>query len=463
MASVVKRKNKYAVVYFYNDEKGKKRQKWETFNTKADAKNRKSQIEFEQSTGDFIVPTAKTIRDLLEEYVSVYGVSTWALSTYDAHRRYIDCYINPIIGDMKLCDVTPRVMDKFYKDLLKVKAKTRSYQSPDTCITPRTVRDVHKTLRNAFNQAVRWELMTRNPVLHANLPKHEPKPRDIWTVETLFKATELCDDPVLSLAINLSFSCSLRAGEILGLTWDCVDISQESIESGIASVHINKEIQRVSKKALEILDKRDVVKIFPSIFNIKSTALPKKPTTTSLVLKSPKTKTSVRKVFLPKTVAEMLITRKQEIEEIKEFLGNEFTDHNLVFCNTWGRPLENSFISTSLDSLIKEHNLPKVVFHSLRHSSITYKLKINGGDVKSVQGDSGHSQARMVTDVYSHILDNDRQINAQRFEKEFYSKDTEEKNNPQGNTVTLGERETLLKLLDKPEMAALLKILAQNM
>ena len=71
--------------------------------------------------------------------------------------------------------------------------------------------------------------------------------------------------------------------------------------------------------------------------------------------------------------------------------------------------------------LIKENDLPKVVFHSLRHSSITYKLKLNGGDVKSVQGDSGHAQAKMVTDQYSHILDDDRVRNAEIFEEVFYS------------------------------------------
>lgn len=65
-------------------------------------------------------------------------------------------------------------------------------------------------------------------------------------------------------------------------------------------------------------------------------------------------------------------------------------------------------------------NIPPVVFHSLRHSSITYKLKLNGGDIKSVQGDSGHAQVKMVTDVYSHILDEDRRLNAQRFEETFY-------------------------------------------
>ena len=60
------------------------------------------------------------------------------------------------------------------------------------------------------------------------------------------KALDLCDDEILKLAINLAFSCSLRIGELLGLTWDCVDISPESIEQGRASIFIEKELQRVN-------------------------------------------------------------------------------------------------------------------------------------------------------------------------------------------------------------------------
>ena len=52
-------------------------------------------------------------------------------------------------------------------------------------LTPHTVREIHKVLRNAFNQAVKWELMTKNPVEHATLPKEEHKTRDIWTAEVL--------------------------------------------------------------------------------------------------------------------------------------------------------------------------------------------------------------------------------------------------------------------------------------
>ena len=51
MASIVKRKNRYSVVYTYKDDDGNQHQKWETFDTNADAKKRKTQIEFEQQSG----------------------------------------------------------------------------------------------------------------------------------------------------------------------------------------------------------------------------------------------------------------------------------------------------------------------------------------------------------------------------------------------------------------------------
>ena len=74
MASIVKRKKKYSVVYTYTDENGNKRQKWETFETNAEAKKRKLQVEYEQESGTFIPPSAKTVNDLLDEYMSIYGV-----------------------------------------------------------------------------------------------------------------------------------------------------------------------------------------------------------------------------------------------------------------------------------------------------------------------------------------------------------------------------------------------------
>ena len=66
---------------------------------------------------------------------------------------------------------------------------------------------------------------------------------------------------------------------------------------------------------------------------------------TALVLKDPKTLTSVRKVFLPKTVAEMLVKHRKEIDNLKELFGDEYTDFNMVFASTCGRPIEGQVIN----------------------------------------------------------------------------------------------------------------------
>lgn len=483
MASIVKRKNRYSVVYSYKDDDGNQRQKWETFDTNAEAKKRKTQIEFEQQNGTFIMPTATTVTDLLEEYCAVYGVNNWAMSTYHSKKGLMYNYIIPLIGDVKLEELTPRLMDKFYQSLLKVKAKAVKNRKPRSeYLTIHTVREIHKFLRSAFNQAVKWELMARNPVLNATLPKEEHKKREIWTAETLRHALEVCDDDILALAINLSFACSLRMGEMLGLTWDCIDISEESLKENNASIYVNKELQRVNKDIMEVLDNKDIIRIFPQTFTR---------TTTSLVLKSPKTKTSVRKIFLPTTVANMLVERKKQLDEMKDIFGDEYVDYDLVFCHSSGRPMEGQVITRALKKLIVENDLPDIVFHSFRHASITYKLKWNGGDMKSVQGDSGHARMDMVADVYSHIIDEDRRFNAQKFEEQFYNAKGL-KNVEEGKTVPMPKFETsvelldikedskskevaleeesmddnaalLAKLLTNPETAALLKALAKNL
>lgn len=470
MASIIKRKNKFSVVYSYTDNNGKKKQKWETFCTNAEAKKRKAEVEHQQATGTFVVPTTTTVSELLEEYMNLYGVNKGAMSTYEARQGIISHYINPIIGDMPLKDITPRVMDKYYHNLLGVKMVSSKYNRPRSeYLTTHMIREIHKTLRNAFNQAVKWELMGRNPVENATLPKEEHEKREIWTADVLFKAIELCEDEDLKLALNLSFSCSLRMGEMLGLTWDCIDVSEESIEAGKACIYVNKELQRVNKDVQDKLNDKDVLFRFPCLLGGTSTAL---------VLKTPKTKTSIRKIFLPKTVAEMLIVHKQAQEEVKELVGSDYSDYNLVFTTGNGRPMEGTTINNRLGNLIRDNNLPKVVFHSIRHSSITYKLKLNGGDMKYVQGDSGHAQLKMVADVYSHIIDDDRCLNAQRFEDEFYggkkrtekkvekkklTPDAEKQLNADSATMIDGETLELLKLLKKPGVAELLKVMTGKM
>ena len=143
---------------------------------------------------------------------------------------------------------------------------------------------------------------------------------------------------------------------------------------------------------------------------------------------------------------------------MKEIFGNEYYDYNTVMSLPNGRPMEGQVISRSFKRLIRKNNLPDVVFHSLRHSSTTYKLKLNGGDMKSMQGDTGHAQLKMVSDVYSHILDEDRRHNAEMFEEAFYKKTptAQEK-----KTSTSTDAQQVMELLNaSPDLASqLLKML----
>ena len=385
MASIRERNGKFNVIYSYTDPDGKRKQKWETYATKAEAKKRKKEIEYKEEMGSMVIPQCKTMKELLEEYVALYGKDNWALPTYDGNVSLINNYILPIIGDVKLAEINTRFIEKYYQKLLKTPAVINPMigKRMNEYVSTSTIRDIHKLLRSCFQQAIKWELMEKNPCIYATVPKHKTKKRDIWTAETLMYAMEVCEDERLKLAMNLSFSCSLRISELLGLTWDCVDISEEAIEENRAYLFINKESQRVSKAALKELDAKDVLLVFPE--------------------KSKKNKT-VRVLKTPKT-----------------------------------------------------------------DSSGTYKLKLNGGDIKAVQGDSGHAQVSMVTDVYSHILDDDRKKNAELFEEAFYEKknlDPQMHPNTAENTVTVPEgvdAELLAKVLNNPEMAALLASLAKTM
>ena len=257
MASITTRNDRFCVIYPYVDDKGNRRQKWETFQTLQEAKARKAEIEYSQQLGTFTIPNCTTVSELLSEYVSLYGKTKWSISAYTANTALISHYIEPYLGNMKIREITARSLEKYYQTLRKTpavhKMTDRKSKKTNTTVTPSTVRRVHSLLRSAFNQAEKWDLVDKNPARYATVPKAQPKEREIWDASTLFQAIECCEDERLKLCLNLAFACSLRIGELLGLTWDCVDISEESMMKNEASIYINKELQRVSKKAMKTL------------------------------------------------------------------------------------------------------------------------------------------------------------------------------------------------------------------
>lgn len=436
MASITKRKSKFAVVYWYVDENNIRKQKWETCETKKEAKARKAFIEFYQQTNGLIIVPLKeqyalerenaqeelenpnsdiTLREFLEIFVNIYGVSKWSASTFSSKQSSISNYINPIIGDWKLSEITTKRLSKYYNDLLSVPEVPRANRkATGRCVQPANIKKIHDIIRCALNQAILWEYLDtkmRNPASMATLPKMPKNRREVWTINTFKKAISLVDDELLLLCMHLAFSCSMRIGEITGLTWNDIIIDDEALENDNARVIINKELSRVSLEAMQKLKEKDIIKVFPT----------QKPhATTRLVLKTPKTETSNRTVWLPKTVATLLRSYKQDQQELKEFLGTAYNDYNLVIALDNGNPVESRIVRNRFQTLCETNNFEVVVFHSLRHLSTGYKLKMTNGDIKSVQGDTGHAEAEMVMDVYSRVIDEDRRFNAKKLDEQFY-------------------------------------------
>ncbi len=400
------------MVYSYVAEDGKRKQKWETCHTYKDALKRKAEVENQQFQGTFLPTSNQTISEFLKDFVSLYGEKKWGVSMYDSQTALIANYITPIIGDMEVQAVTPRVVDSYIQTLQKTKCvSTKTRKATATYVSDKTIEKIIKLLHCAFRQAVRWELVARNPFDNVILPKTEYTKRDIWDADMIRTALDKCTDSKLYVAMNLAFACSLRMGEILGLTWKNVHISEEDIEADNAYVYIEQELARASRRAIETLGEKEVYYIFTPL-------MPN--TSTRLILKKPKTDSSIRKVWLPKTLAYILREWRKTQEEIKSLLGDEYQDFDLVVALSNGRPCEDRIILKEFAKLREDTGLPRVVFHSLRHSSTTYKLKLNHGDLKATQGDTGHGSINMITDIYAHILDEDRKANAQKFEKAFY-------------------------------------------
>ena len=217
---------------------------------------------------------------------------------------------------------------------------------------------------------------------------------------------------------------------------------------------VEKELSRVKESTLNVLGEEEIIKIFPRTMYIEDAS-------TLIVLKTPKTESSVRKVWIPKTVAYILREWKSSQDHQKEFLGEEYIDHNLVVALPNGRPCEQKVITNAFNRLKRDAELPNVVFHSLRHSSTTYKLKLNHGDLKATQGDTGHAQVDMITKIYAHILDEDRKVNAQKFEAAFYSNPDLRSVHPptEQQTVAVDAQGLLEQLQQSPELLAALSAL----
>jgi len=340
----------------------------------------------------------------------------------------------------KVCplDVEKCINSLWSKKISGIRAKYCKDENSLPCLSGKTIRDVYILLKQALDRAVEWKFITGNPVMCDAPKKVPPKKHAVWEFDNLYDALESIDNELLHLAIHTAFACSTRPGEVLGLTWDCVNLEDKRLV-------IERTIQRVSKTALAKLPCADVKYLFPEK-NIGSKS--------RLIMKLPKNDSSERCIFFTDHLLAELTRRKDTIEKCKQFFGEDYHDYNLVFCLDNGDPVEPHRMQKWFQRWQQKSGLelPNILFRELRHSSSTYKLKESAGDIKSVIGDTGHSTPDTLLRVYAQTLDSNRRELTNKLEERFRQKDL------QTGKVVPGHSEER-KSEDAINLAALEKVL----
>ena len=420
MASIMKRGNTYSVRYNYKDHNGKPCKGWETFKTKAEAQERKITVEKELLDGTFLVPDTMTVEEMLYKWIPIQSSKhKWSPKTYTQSVAMVQNLIVPYIGKRKVQDLRTYDIEQFYATLSQTpcgqyvhgEKQELTENQKKRLLSSTSIHEVHTLLKTAFSYAVDWDLIHKSPTPR-EAPKINTEERTIWDERTMLAALQTIENPALHLAVHMSMILSLREGEILGLQPGDIDFDAAD---GRGTITVGRSLQRTEKAALEKTDPNQIYHIFPDQREGSSSAL---------VLKKPKTKKSSRTLYLTRPLKEELLTWLEKLRQDELAMDGRYRNCGQLFRLPNGMPVAPEALSKWYRTWRAEHpEFEKIVFHGLRHSSATYQLIESGGNIKAVQGNTGHATTGILMDTYAHTQDKPRLELAEKLEADFYSQD----------------------------------------
>ena len=199
-------------VYLGRDAKGKVQQVSRNF-TGGKRAAQKALAELVASTGGGgVVKHSCSVAELLDRWLAQ-KQGTLTPATYEEYRRTVERDLKPVFGPIRLDKLTAQQLDRFYK--------AQSAKG----LSPRTVRKQHANLSAALNQAVKWDLIVRNPAAKASPPatkKTRVRPPGVDAVQKMVSVAER-DNPILATAIALGAVTGARRGELCALRWSHIE------------------------------------------------------------------------------------------------------------------------------------------------------------------------------------------------------------------------------------------------
>jgi integrase len=212
----------WAIVLEIRDpESGKRKRKWQSFTgTKREAQIECARLISDLSGGAFVEPARITVQDFFERWLDHMKGQLTARS----HERYTELArknLIPLIGGVPLTKLRPTTISQAYAKALK-----SGRRDGKGGLSPLTVQYMHRILRHALQQAIRWQLLVRNPADAVNPPKAQRKQMKALDADGTAAVIEAARDTSLFMPILLGLLCGMRRGEITALRWRSIDLER---------------------------------------------------------------------------------------------------------------------------------------------------------------------------------------------------------------------------------------------
>ena len=289
--------------------------------------------------------------------------------TFESYESIIRNHLRPAFGSVSLDQLRTAPIQIYYNKI------------HENGLSEKYISNIHGCLHRILELAVRLEYLKKNPSDSCILPKikkSEVTPLDMPLQKKLFLA--LKGHPFEALFLVDMFT-GMRVGELIGLSWDCVDF-----ENGV--IHVIKQLVIPRRKGHKYT--------FGTPKNDKSRVIAPAP-----------------------YVMELLRKQKEAQEQQKKLLGDLWDEGefpNLVFTHEDGSHLSQPTVWKELQKVLKKAGLESHRFHDLRHTYVVNAFRA-GDDVKTVQQNAGHYSAAFTLDRYAHVTETMRKESADRMQR----------------------------------------------
>lgn len=289
----------------------------------------------------------QTLADYLKIWLADYAKLNVTGKTYERYERIVDQNIVPHLGHLKLGEIKPLQIQSFYSMLL------REGRQNGGGLSPLTVQHVHRLLRKALHQAVRWEILDRNPADGADSPRVPRKEMHALDRDGLSRLLTALQGTKLYLPVLLAATTGMRRGEIMALRWSDVDL-----DAGM--LRVARSLQQ---------------------------------TRAGLEFKEPKSLRGRRNIKLANATIDALKARRTELDTGAD---------GLVVCRPNGTPWPPDQLSAEFHRAAHAKGFT-IRFHDLRHTHASNLLR-DGVPVNVVSQRLGHAEPAITLNVYSHVL-----------------------------------------------------------